>query len=101
MDEKGEEMHKSKGNAIEFEEGADQMGVDAMRWMYSGTNPASNLLFGFGRADDTRRRMLIPLWKRLLVLHDLRQHRRLHSRHSRASHGRARGTRPLDHLGVE
>ena len=62
MDEKGEEMHKSKGNAIEFEEGADKMGVDAMRWMYSGTNPASNLLFGFGRADETRRRMLIPLW---------------------------------------
>ncbi|MDE2715641.1 MAG: isoleucine--tRNA ligase [Chloroflexota bacterium] len=62
MDEKGDEMHKSKGNAIEFEEGADQMGVDAMRWMYSGTNPASNLLFGFGRADETRRRMLIPLW---------------------------------------
>ena len=62
MDEKGEEMHKSKGNAIEFEEGADKMGVDAMRWMYSGTNPASNLFFGFGRADETRRRMLIPLW---------------------------------------
>ena len=62
MDEKGEEMHKSKGNAIEFEEGADKMGVDAMRWMYCGTNPASNLLFGFGRADDTRRRLMIPLW---------------------------------------
>ena len=62
MDEKGEEMHKSKGNAIEFEEGADKMGVDAMRWMYCGTNPASNLLFGFGRADETRRRLLIPLW---------------------------------------
>ncbi len=62
MDEKGEEMHKSKGNAIEFEEGADKMGVDAMRWMYSATNPASNLLFGFGRADETRRRLLIPLW---------------------------------------
>ena len=62
MDEKGEEMHKSKGNAIEFEEGADKMGVDAMRWMYCGTNPASNLLFGFGRADETRRRLMIPLW---------------------------------------
>ena len=62
MDEKGEEMHKSKGNAIEFEEGADKMGVDAMRWMFCATNPASNLLFGFGRADETRRRLLIPLW---------------------------------------
>ena len=47
MDENGEEMHKSKGNSIEFQEGADQMGVDAMRWMYSITNPASNLLFGY------------------------------------------------------
>lgn len=62
MDEKGAEMHKSKGNSIEFEEGADKMGVDAMRWMYCGTNPASNLLFGFRRADEVRRRLLIPLW---------------------------------------
>jgi isoleucyl-tRNA synthetase len=62
LDEKGEEMHKSKGNSIEFEEGADRMGVDAMRWMYSITNPASNLLFGFNRADDVRRRFLIPVW---------------------------------------
>ncbi|MDA1349867.1 MAG: isoleucine--tRNA ligase, partial [Chloroflexi bacterium] len=61
-DEKGEEMHKSKGNAIEFNEGADKMGVDAMRWMYSSTNPAANLLFGYGKADDVRRRFLIPLW---------------------------------------
>ena len=62
MDENGEEMHKSKGNSIEFEEGADKMGVDSMRWMYCGTNPASNLLFGFNRVYDTRRRLLIPLW---------------------------------------
>ena len=62
QDEKGEDMHKSKGNSIEFNEGADKMGVDAMRWMYSGTNPASNLLFGYNKADDTRRRFLIPLW---------------------------------------
>lgn len=62
MDEKGEEMHKSKGNSIEFEEGADKMGVDSMRWMYCAANPASNFLFGFNRAHDTRRRLLIPLW---------------------------------------
>ena len=62
MDENGEEMHKSKGNSIEFEEGADKMGVDSMRWMYCAANPASNLHFGFNRAYDTRRRLLIPLW---------------------------------------
>jgi isoleucyl-tRNA synthetase len=33
-DEHGEEMHKSKGNAIWFEDAAEKMGVDVMRWMY-------------------------------------------------------------------
>src|SRR5215203_5843409 len=34
-DEKGEEMHKSKGNAIWFDEAAEEIGVDAMRWLFS------------------------------------------------------------------
>ena len=55
-------MHKSKGNAIELEEGADKMGVDAMRWMYSRATPAADLLFGFNAADEVRRRFMIPLW---------------------------------------
>ena len=61
-DEKGEEMHKSKGNAIWFEDAAERMGVDAMRWLYARQNPAANLNFGFGTADEVRRRFLIPLW---------------------------------------
>ena len=61
-DEKGDEMHKSKGNAIWFEEGAEKMGVDSMRWLYARQNPASNLSFGFGTADDVRRQFIIPLW---------------------------------------
>ena len=61
-DEKGEEMHKSKGNAIWFEDGAEQMGVDAMRWLYCRQNPAANLNFGFGVADEVRRRFIISLW---------------------------------------
>ena len=61
-DEKGEEMHKSKGNAIWFEDGADRMGVDAMRWVYARQNPAANLSFGYGTADEVRRRFTIPLW---------------------------------------
>ena len=61
-DEKGEEMHKSKGNAIWFDDAADRMGVDAIRWVYIGHNPAANLNFGFGVADEARRRFLIPLW---------------------------------------
>ncbi|MBN1231619.1 MAG: isoleucine--tRNA ligase [Anaerolineales bacterium] len=60
--EDGREMHKSWGNAIEFNEAADKMGVDVMRWMYCAQKPENNLLFGYNRAEDVRRRFLIPLW---------------------------------------
>jgi isoleucyl-tRNA synthetase len=60
--EDGLEMHKSWGNAIEFNEAADRMGVDVMRWLYCRHKPDSNLLFGYGRADEVRRQFLIPLW---------------------------------------
>ena len=60
--EDGREMHKSWGNAIEFNEAADQMGVDVMRWLYSAHKPENNLLFGYNRADEVRRQFLIPLW---------------------------------------
>jgi isoleucyl-tRNA synthetase len=60
--EDGREMHKSWGNAIEFNEAADKMGVDVMRWLYCTHKPENNLLFGYNRAEETRRRFLIPLW---------------------------------------
>jgi len=60
--EDGREMHKSWGNAIEFNEAADRMGVDVMRWLYCRQKPENNLLFGYGRADEVRRQFLIPLW---------------------------------------
>ena len=61
-DQNGEDMHKSKGNAIWFEDAADKMGVDAMRWQFSRQNPALNLNFGFETADEVRRQFLIPFW---------------------------------------
>ena len=62
LDEKGEEMHKSRGNAIEFNEAADKIGVDVMRWLYASQNPAANLLFGYHKADEVRRRFYLILW---------------------------------------
>jgi len=62
LDEKGEEMHKSKGNAIEFNEAADKIGVDVMRWLYLSQNPANNLLFGYTSADEVRKRFYLILW---------------------------------------
>jgi len=60
--EDGRPMHKSWGNSIEFNEGADKIGVDVMRWMFSVHNPEQNLLFGYHRADETRRRFHLMLW---------------------------------------
>ena len=61
-DEKGEEMHKSKGNAIWFDEAAEKMGVDVMRWIYLRTNPEHNVNFGYHTADETRKRFFLILW---------------------------------------
>ncbi len=92
MNEAGKPMHKSDGSAIWFEEAAEQIGVDTMRWMYLQQNPSSDLRFGTRHpdqpvtlqtpngptdrtidgvptnlvtstpADETRRMVLIPLW---------------------------------------
>jgi isoleucyl-tRNA synthetase len=61
-DEHGEEMHKSKGNAIWFDDAAEQIGSDVMRWMFSATNPASNMNFGYHLAHEEVRRFFLPLW---------------------------------------
>lgn len=61
-DEHGNEMHKSSGNVIWFDDAAETMGVDVIRWMYCSHNPRVNLHFGYGPADEVRRRFLIPLW---------------------------------------
>jgi len=60
-DENGDDMHKSAGNAIWFEDAAEKMGVDVMRWMYASQVPVNNLNFGYGAADEVRRKVL-TLW---------------------------------------
>jgi isoleucyl-tRNA synthetase len=62
LGEDGRPMHKSWGNAIEFNEGAEKIGVDVMRWMYCRQNPQDNLLFGYKKADEVRRQFYLMLW---------------------------------------
>ena len=92
QNEQGKPMHKSDGTAIWFEEAAEQLGVDTMRWMYLVQNPAADLRFGTRHpdepvtlhtpegplnatregvptakvtsrpAEEVRRKILIPLW---------------------------------------
>ncbi|HZO27537.1 MAG TPA: isoleucine--tRNA ligase [Chloroflexota bacterium] len=61
MDEHGKPMHKSSGNAIWFDDAAERMGADPMRWLYCGQNVQNNLNFGFGPAEEVKRRLLV-LW---------------------------------------
>ncbi len=46
-DEKGEEMHKSRGNSIEFVDAAEKMGADPMRLLYCLQDPSQELRFGY------------------------------------------------------
>lgn len=62
VDEKGEPMHKTKGNYIPFDEVAQKMGVDTMRWVYLSNNPYENVKFGYKLGDEVRRRFLLTLW---------------------------------------
>jgi len=46
LNEQRQAMHKSDGTAIWFEEAAEQLGVDTMRWMYCQQPPIMDLAFG-------------------------------------------------------
>ena len=58
----GQPMHKSSGNMIEFNQAADKMGVDVMRWLFCNHKPENDLLFGYQGGDAVRREFIIPLW---------------------------------------
>jgi isoleucyl-tRNA synthetase len=57
-DETGREMHKSTGNAIEANEAIERMGADVMRFIYSEVVPNQNVNFGYGPANEVKRRLL-------------------------------------------
>ncbi|HEV8097580.1 MAG TPA: class I tRNA ligase family protein, partial [Gaiellaceae bacterium] len=60
-DETGRGMHKSTGNAIEANEAFEQMGADIVRWQFCAQSPSQNINFGFGPAEEVKRRLL-TLW---------------------------------------
>jgi isoleucyl-tRNA synthetase len=71
-------MHKSKGNAIPFEGAANEgyvltdkdgkqerhppMGADVLRWLFCRHNPANNINFGPGPAEELRSQFLLKFW---------------------------------------
>ena len=68
-DQRGEEMHKSHGNAIAFDEAAEALGAEVMRYIFAEQNPVNNLNFpdlhhakGESGLDTDVRRRLLTLW---------------------------------------
>jgi isoleucyl-tRNA synthetase len=69
VDETGREMHKSWGNAIDLNDALERMGADVMRWVYCSQNPAQELRFGYGMAEEVKRRFL-TFWNSVKFLID-------------------------------
>ena len=61
-DEQGREMHKSAGNAILFDEAAERIGCDVLRWIFCRQNPLNNLSFGWTAGELTQRKVFNTLW---------------------------------------
>jgi isoleucyl-tRNA synthetase len=62
-------MHKSWGNAIDLDDALERMGADTMRWLYCSQNPAQELRFGYGMAEEVKRRFL-TFWNSVKFLVD-------------------------------
>ncbi len=69
-DARGEEMHKSKGNSIAFDEAAEVLGAEVMRYIYAEQKTAQHLNFpdlhpaaASGQTiDGAARRKLLTFW---------------------------------------
>jgi isoleucyl-tRNA synthetase len=59
--EDGREMHKSWGNALWFDDVADTVGADVMRWIYCSSRPENDVLFGYTKANDVKRTYFMTL----------------------------------------
>ncbi len=57
VQEDGSRFHKS-GYMIRFDEAAEQMGADTIRYLYAGANISSDVRFGYNLGDEARRKIL-------------------------------------------
>jgi isoleucyl-tRNA synthetase len=95
LDETGREMHRSWGNAIEVNEALERMGADAMRWQFCAQPPDRNLLFGYGPAQEIRRKLL-TLWNSIRFLVDYANIEGWRPSFDDLAHGPAGELQPLD-----
>jgi isoleucyl-tRNA synthetase len=69
LDERGREMHSSWGNTIDAPDAFARIGADIMRWQFCAQPPDRNLLFGYGPANEIKRKLL-TLWNSVRFLVD-------------------------------
>ncbi len=100
LDETGREMHSSWGNTIDAPDAFARMGADVMRWQYCAQPPDRNLLFGFGPAQEIKRRLL-TLWNSTKFLVDYANIAGFEPRWADLADGPDGELEPLDHWLVE
>ena len=57
-DENGDEFHKSGGNSLDADIVADEVGAEAIRYLYASANPVNDMRFGYNLLDDVKKQLL-------------------------------------------
>lgn len=58
LDEDGKKFSKTGPKNIKFDDAVETFGADAMRYLFSSSNPANDMRFGPNMIDETRKKML-------------------------------------------
>ncbi len=95
LDEQGREMHGSWGNLIPAEDAFARMGADVMRWQFCAQPPDRNLLFGYGPAHESKRKLL-TLWNSARFLGDYARIEGFRPRYGDLAEGPDADLEPLD-----
>jgi isoleucyl-tRNA synthetase len=95
LDVEGREMHGSWGNMIELDEAFSRMGADVMRYLYCQQPPWQNIRFGFGPAEEVKRKLL-TLWNSFKFFVDYANIERFEPRWEDLERGVEADLRPLD-----
>lgn len=57
-DENGNEFHKSGGNSLDADKVADEVGAEAIRYLYAQANPVFDMRFGNNLLDEAKKQLL-------------------------------------------
>ena len=57
-DENGDEFHKSGGNSLDADKVADEVGAEAIRYLFASSNPVNDMRFGNNLLEEARKQLL-------------------------------------------